>query len=553
MSGCAEFREWLKTAGLRGQWPSEVGEHLQSCAGCRTLLSAYRTLVEVTRESTDVRARRPDMDAIRRGLRGSRPRSVARWAVPIAAAAALAAGVWYVSGSASGPGTGAAGTVASSAVPDGAPVRSGQRIETADSPVTVSDPLVGTLRLEPYTRVQVAAWAPGATAVVLESGAVEAEVRHVGHNGAFEVRSPFATVRAIGTRFAVGHRAGLRTDISVSEGVVAVETLKGVEVARVSAGESVQVTATAVIGPSVGPVAAVQPDAASGVGPDAVAPVAVAPAEAGSGAVSPAIVPPAKPFGERSVAVAVVAPAPAGAPSAPLPTPEEVVARGRRMLAEGRHAEVVAMVNQLLGGGAQRGWRVLGLLGDAYRVGGDAARARAAYEEALRTPGAGEGVLADLAGLLERDLGLADEAAGAWKRYLLDYPTGAAAGRAFWSLALRAEAAGKAGEAEDWLRRAVAEAPRSPEAARAVARLGRILIRQGRLDEALTWFEPHRRSRSPEAAEAALVGTMRVRAQQGRDSDVRALAAEHAERFPDGTRKTEVRYLLTGDGPEGNR
>jgi tetratricopeptide (TPR) repeat protein len=181
-------------------------------------------------------------------------------------------------------------------------------------------------------------------------------------------------------------------------------------------------------------------------------------------------------------------------------------------------------------------------------VGGDATRARAAYEEALRVPGAGEGVLADLAGLLERDLGLDDEAAGAWKRYLLDHPTGAAAGRAFWSLALRAEAAGKAAEAEDWLRRAVAEAPRSPEAARAVARLGRILIRQGRLDEAVAWFEPHRRSRSLEAAEAALVGTMRVRAQQGRDSDVRALAAEHAERFPDGTRTTEVRLLLTGEG-----
>jgi hypothetical protein len=84
------------------------------------------------------------------------------------------------------------------------------------------------------------------------------------------------------------------------------------------------------------------------------------------------------------------------------------------------------------------------------------------------------------------------------------------------------------------------DVPDSPETAPAFARAGRRLIDRGELDLAERWFSPRLGSHQPAIAEAALVGLMRVRLGQGREDDVRALAALHANRFPAGLRRAEV-------------
>lgn len=548
MATCVEFRGWLKEEGLRGPWPPWVGEHVNGCAGCRSLLRAYQTVVDVARVATDSRTFEPDMRAIRRGLAGGGLRWHLRWAVPAVAAAAMAAGIWMLAApvprETEGTKTSLEAAAAAPAVPAQATrvAHAGQRIETGESAVTVSDDAVGSVRIEPETLVHVVAWAPGNTLLVLVSGRVTAAVRHVEGVNHFEVRTPFATVRAIGTRFTVAHRTGLDTEVEVSEGSVGVETLTGVRVARLSAGQSVHVTPTAVVGPE---------PAGDAVADAGRAGLPVLPPPSGL----PRVAAVSRPQERARVPVLaqahpdVPATAEVTAPAASSMTVDEVVTRGRKMIAEGRHAEAVEWLAAMAGGDLGRNPRVVALLGDAYRVSGNSERARAAYEQALKLPGVGEGVLVDLAMLLDADLGLADEAAATWRRYLEAYPRGQSAGRAFWALAMRAEAGGRKAEAEDWLRRLASEAPSSPEAARAVARVGRKLLREGRLEEALRWFEQYRNGTTADVAEAALVGVMRVRAQQGRASDVRALADEHGRRFPDGKRQNEVKSLLSGEVP----
>jgi hypothetical protein len=67
------------------------------------------------------------------------------------------------------------------------------------------------------------------------------------------------------------------------------------------------------------------------------------------------------------------------------------------------------------------------------------------------------------------------------------------------------------------------------------------------------WFQGVREADRVDIAEAALVGLMRVRREQGDVAEVRSLAEEHARRFPEGARRDEVSRILgsMASGPEG--
>ena len=163
--------------------------------------------------------------------------------------------------------------------------------------------------------------------------------------------------------------------------------------------------------------------------------------------------------------------------------------------------------------------------------------------------GVPEGVLVDLAQVLQQDLGRSRDAEQAWWQYLSRHPGGRYAAQAIGELATLAGNEGRLEECRALRTRLLAQHPDAPEAARAFADAGRELLVRRDAEAAWTWFAPRREDRVPALAETALAGMVQVRLQQGRDEEARSLATEYLRRFPGGVHAAEVRAFLSGDRP----
>lgn len=531
MATCRDFRTWFQTAEPGEPEPQEVRRHREDCPECRGLEKAYRQAVaHLHRTVTRPSQARPDMDAIRAALRGEAWTRIRGWAWAIPVATALVWFLWPAGHEPEGPDLQemrrAAAPAPAREDAERVVVTSGQVIQTEDSAVMLSDARIGTLRLSPRTRLRVGAWGSGSTILFLDQGEIEASVVHREPDQAFEVHTAYATVRSIGTRFWVSHRPEAGTTVICLEGRVAVVESTGREVARLDAGRSLTVDARGV--PAGGP------DLALSALP-------VSPAEARNRAVvplsrTPRVAPAIPPPGE---------PEPSGSGAAP-PALEEVLAHARDLVARDRGEEAVEYLTSLPEASLSRHARVLALLGDVLQTLGRHDEARNAYESALGSSSSAqaEGILADLAGLYLDRLEDPTGAERVWRRYLDTYPEGRYRFQALFELADLARSAGRPDDARALLRRLLEEGPGSPLAVRALVQVGRDLVESGRLDEAADWFEAYAGRGAGDLAEAAIVGLMRVRSQQGRVEEVRALAGEHGRRFPEGRRGDEVKTLL---------
>lgn len=481
-------------------------------------------------------------------------------------------------------------------------------VETgAGGGAVLRDARTASMTIRPATRLRVSTWTRDEAVVELEDGGVRSSVRKRNADQLFEIHTPYAVVRVVGTEFTVTHTPGESTDIETHEGVVEVETLDGRPLGSVAAGETLRVE-----GPR--PVAMLAPtpeedgedeDRASAPEPrqaeaeevehevaevaatedaDALPARPTPGAEMGTTAPAP---PPAsprhtrpattrkprstrKPVAGATLGAPMGGPQPTGGmelgapesavvdaePTAPATQPEPGLSGPEPVApAQPTAAEVVTEARALLAAGndaeaiatlesaADRSWRVRATLGDAYRIAGRSGEARAAYEQALRD--AGDSAPESLVADLASLLSQSDGAAAAetWERYLDEWPTGPAAVTALWTLAERAARQGDSDEAREAYERLLRDHSRDRRATRALARLGRILIQDGDWDAAEELFLSHRGAERAAASETALVGLLRVRIQQRRFGDARRLVAEHGERFPQGRRSAEVKHL----------
>lgn len=534
MATCSEYRMWMQGADRGDPLTTSLQDHLAQCSECRDLTDTYDLAVESVREAMDEGVGRgPDMARIRAELGCAdgpkSERTVPAWAVLSAAAAALAVlGLWWALGGGGVPvdpetprvvrnETGVPAPVP--AEERGYPVLAGQMIETAESGVTISDPRIGSVELSPHARLRVDSWHADQTQLALVSGQVEASVVGRKPGQVFNIRTEFVVIRVVGTRFRVNHTPGTWTTITSLEGSIHVDTFDGYEVASMPPDRIMRVGPSLVIGPRP-------------VGQDLA--MVVRPGDE-----------PAKPISRpRSRVAKAQKPVKGTAESSPAkPTLEEVVARARGLLADGRNREAVACLKEFSGGSGQA--RILALLGDAYQLDGRLEEARKAYESALSAgpSPAPEGVLLDLARLYHDRLASPAKAREAWNRYLDAYPGGRYAGQALYRLASLARAGGDESRSAALLKRVLKEAPGSQEAVRALSQVGRTLFRREGAEAAADWFRQWKDAPARDLSEAALVGLLRVRVRQGDEEAVQALTAEHLRRFPQGKRRSEIDNL----------
>lgn len=444
------------------------------------LAGRYNTSIAALREATD-EITGPSFGNVRRAVREriqqnkrARRRRVLRVAFPALAAAAAVAIVvaWAVSGSpASEPGPSApiaevpAPTDAAAPrtglvqVDSGAAVAVGARVESDQRPVVVRDEEVAALTVAARSAVRVSEWSAGHSVVVLERGSVHADVSKRQPGESFEVRTPHAVVTVIGTRFDVTRRDAL-TEVSVDHGRVKVTRPDGSLVAVLGAGERVSVSAQPVTAAAPEPepveaIAAADPLLAEAEAPPEVEP---APERTARPEVDRA---PRKPKAARTLRSSKPTPR-AAEPS----LEADPVARARGLLARGKDREAIAILEAAID--AHPSARRLALLGDAYRLSGQRAKAQEIYREALKTASGAvrRVVLADLAGIVS-----ADAALPLWTAYVDEFPGGAAAPKALWAMAQAAERAGDHPQRRRLLERLVTAWPRSPQARKALQAL----------------------------------------------------------------------------------
>lgn len=562
---CDRLASWMDGEGPRGgPSPGDDG-HAETCPECGVVQATYAAGVRALREVASAAPPGVPDSAVLAAALDERLHPVAcrlRWMgwlvpVPVAVVAALVVlwpgtapdplGVPPPLGGVDGPVlTGDAGWILPEAPGAGpiaapAPVRAGQRVEAAGGPATVEDARVATVALEPATRMRLMAWGTDDTVLALESGRLDAAVRPRSAGERFEIQTEFAVIRVVGTRFTVEHRPGVDTTVTVLEGTVGVDSRAGLALAVLPAGGSLRVGPGGVHGPaarddcpSPDPEASPSTDVAQGRSSPAVASRRPDPSPLlASVRQLPATSPPVQ---------AIAEPPAASGPSGNL------AARARRLALEGRGADALAMIRADLASAttADRRSRLLAVLGDLHRVSGRPDEAREAYEAALESAGdrPPEGLLVDLATLLRDRLEQPDLATAVWRRYLDAWPKGRFATRALGALWQAEVRAGRRPEAEVLAMRLLESASASPEAVEALAGTGRGRLEARDLSGAEAWFAARVEAREPVLAEAALVGLMRVRLEQGRFGDVRALGREHLQRFPEGTRRDEVDRLL---------
>lgn len=542
---CERFRRWRERTTDGVGLPDELARHVAGCPDCEGLSATYRTAIGAFRDAVSVPPpAMPDPALLhlrvgeQRAVTLSRPPAGAiRWPwvlVPAAAAVVVAVVAWTIS---TDPGR-ADGASSAGAVMD---IRPGQTIEAGAGGTVLSVPGAGRLVMAPGARTSVDAGSQDHVAIRLEEGRVDAEVPHRDPGQSYEIRTPYAVVRVVGTRFTVLHLPGVATEITVHEGVVAIDTPTGNAVVRLPAGGSARVGPSGLQGPAK---EAAEPEAEESTAPSILTAGERPPptdAPAGSRPVETASLPTA--IGDRVVARR---PASSTAPTSQEPY-EDVVVRVRRLMAAGRETQALLEIETRLAlAAAHQRPRLMALAGDAHRLAGHVDEARAAYESALSLwPGTPpEDVCADLATLLQDRMQQRADAARVWRRYLDAWPRGIYAGRALRLVADDEESAGRPELALALRARLIDEQPQAPEAVDVLVQVGREALSRGDLDGAARWFEGRTASPAPGLSEAALVGMLRVRMQQGRADDVRALAAEHARRFPVGQRRDEVVRLV---------
>ncbi len=278
--------------------------------------------------------------------------------------------------------------------------------------------------------------------------------------------------------------------------------------------------------------APVEPEGAP-VAPDDLTPVAEPAPE-----VTPDAIPKATP--EPTPEEEALAPETAEVPpgQAPALPPVDVVEQATALLAAGKDAQAVALLEAAPAGS----WRVAAALGDAYAVIGRPAAAAAAYRDALSRKGApSERVVAALATVLDKSSPA--EALTVWRGYLRDYPKGRMAARARLTLAKASLKGGEVAAARSELESLLASHPGTPQATTALALLGRTLLDQRMWSDAGRLFQSHVSSTTPARAEIALVGLIRVRLGQGDRTEAGSLIAQYDRRFPRGARREEVAHL----------
>jgi hypothetical protein len=495
----------------------------------------------------------PDMAAIRAGLaatlrpvRPHRGRSGIVVAVASMAALALVAlGTWLTlerARSPAEPDLSPSVLVRDPGTPSATEVRPGQWIQTQGTETRLSDSRVADLKMGPYTRLQVGAWEINRTVLFLDEGRVDVSVRHLNPDETFEVRTALAQIRVVGTRFRTVHRPGVETVVTCVEGEVKVETLAEVELARVRAGFEVRVTRDGVEGPR--PVT---------LDLDAIErPALPAPSSYQKVLPSAPVAPPEPLLASIRATPSATRPdvVPAPAPGTP-PAPGDVLEDARRRLDQSQAQEAIEAIRRALEAGTVPEPRLLALLGDALRIVGRPEEARVAYERSAAgaTSEVPEGVLVDLALLLQQDLGRSRDAERTWWQYLALHPRGRHVAQALGGLAALAGDDGRAGECLAIRSRLLAEQPGAPEAARAFADAGRDMLARRATEDAWTWFAARRGDPMPALAETALAGMVQVRIQQGRTDEARAIANEHLRRFPGGVHGDEVRAFLSGNRP----
>jgi hypothetical protein len=137
---------------------------------------------------------------------------------------------------------GAAGAGGDAAARVGAALPAAARVRTGpDGAATLRDERTATVRVAGATSVRVARWTPDEAVLELEDGELRSAVRPRRRDQRFEVRTPYAVIRVVGTDFTVAHDAGEATEVRTHEGRVAVETLDGRSLGVVAAGERLRV------------------------------------------------------------------------------------------------------------------------------------------------------------------------------------------------------------------------------------------------------------------------------------------------------------------------
>jgi len=125
---------------------------------------------------------------------------------------------------------------AASPIPAATTFRSGAR-----GAAVLRDAATATVSIEAQTVVHVASWDPHTAVLEVAQGTVRAVVRHRAADQRFEVRTPYAVVRVVGTDFTVRHLPGEASLVEGREGRVTVETRDGRSLGTVGAGQSLRI------------------------------------------------------------------------------------------------------------------------------------------------------------------------------------------------------------------------------------------------------------------------------------------------------------------------
>ena len=398
---------------------------------------------------------------------------------------------------------------------------SGHQIQTgASGQFTFGNPTNATVKADANTHVQVVAWNPTLTQLDLTTGTVHAEVVHREADETFEGRTANARVVVVGTTFSVSYSELGGTVVRGTSGKVRVERHNGTLVGVVTAGGMLHIEPTAdtpedtLVGSASGTTGAEEPTRHT------------APAH------NDASTRPAQSTGQEAAA------RPAHSPEVSEEA-KPALLRAAELLARGDEAQAIA----LLEGTPATDWQRDALLGDAYQLSGQVEAAEAAYLRAIAlTQSPPETLLADLANLQTRGQAHSAAASATWRLYLTLHPTGTSALRAHFSLAASAASVGNTAESETHLRQVLTQFPDKPERDTAMLMLGSQLLQQQRWEDAEALFSNEIDGRS-DAAEAALVGLIRVRIAQGQAALAEGLLEDYWLGYPQAKRAEEVRRL----------
>lgn len=374
------------------------------------------------------------------------------------------------------------------------------------------------VNVRPGSYVDVVRWAADDVFMQLKVGSVDVALdRHE----RFVVETGSARVTVVGTEFTVSWSDERGTTVDVREGTVRVDTLEGVLVGLVTAGESISVPAVT--------------DAASGQPPVDLVPTVVDRDDSEAmirvtdlrTTVKPQTVDPAP-------AVQVAYDTAPKAATIDTPTDSANADDAIRLLADGQVDEALAVLNK----GGARGWRRALLEGDAHHLLGRYVQAEAAYRRAMREGAPASMALPELARLQAGPMNDSEQAVQTWRAYLTLYADGLASAEA------RLYVAEHGSDDTQEILSPVLTMGSPQERERALALLCIDMIANERWDATRELLAPYV-TRTDSMGELALVGLLRVAIADGDVQTSRLLFESYAERFPNGARRHEVQHLST--------